>query len=331
MDKFWQILDRTMVLFIGMGVGAIMALAFMNNGSPLADPAVASTSPAAAPAAASADETGGQKLANARPVAAGKCARGVQVTPRIMDAIRNNRTVQVGVFGDSFGDGLWAGLYNKLRSDDNFKVHRFSKQSTGFTRYQSLNLYDDIRSKIIEQPVDVAVISFGANDTQGIYADGKLAPYMSDAWKAKIAERTRKVITLFQSRGVMVTWVGLPRMRDAKYDGDIQQMNEFFAGVMCDMDVPFIDTVPLTIDKQGQYALFLKDPATGEEQKARAGDGKHMTMSGYGFLIHDFTQDLKRMLPPRPAEGKGGKGGKGDKDSGASKSGDKGSRDQERG
>ena len=51
-----------------------------------------------------------------------------------------------------------------------------SERSTGFTRYRSLNLLDDIRAKLDRQPVDIAIISFGANDTQGIFWTATATP-----------------------------------------------------------------------------------------------------------------------------------------------------------
>ena len=98
------------------------------------------------------------------------------LAPRLAAAVREGRTIQIGVFGDSFGDGVWAGLYNILRGDAGFEVRQFSERSTGFTRYRSLNLLDDTRAKLDRQPVDIAILSFGANDTQGIYLDGRGHP-----------------------------------------------------------------------------------------------------------------------------------------------------------
>ena len=94
--------------------------------------------------------------------------------PRLACAVAEGRPIQIGVFGDSFGEGVWAGLYNILRSDPGFEVRQFSERSTGFTRYRSLNILDDIRAKLDRQPVDIAILSFGANDTQGIL-DGRTA------------------------------------------------------------------------------------------------------------------------------------------------------------
>jgi len=280
------LLDRTAVLFIGLATGAVIAFSFFTptqagfasrmTAPPGAPPAALRTgvTPAATPAVA--DQPFGSNL---------------------QAAISQGRTIQVGVFGDSFGDGIWAALYRQLPHEGGqFDVHQFSQRSTGFTRYRSLNVLDDIRGKIDRQPVDIAVISFGANDTQGIYDDGHGYDYMSDGWRRVVAQRVAAVIQLLRERGAMVYWVGLPRMRSAEFDDQIQQMNAFYAQQMAALHVPFIETLPRTVDANGQYSPYLRNPETGEPTNARANDGIHMTMNGYGFLTHDMAARLRGQI-----------------------------------
>ena len=200
----------------------------------------------------------------------------------------------------------------------NFEVHQFSHQSTGFTRYRTTNLLDDTREKIDRQPIDVAVISFGANDTQGIYLDGEGSAYMSPRWQQIVTERVTAIVNLLRQRGIAVYWVGLPRMREADFEGQIAQMNAFYAERMRQLNVPFIETVSSTVDANGRYSPYLRNPDTGEQFNARANDGIHMTMTGYGVLTSGLAERIKRSVaearaqaglpaqqqaaaPPRPA------------------------------
>jgi uncharacterized protein len=281
-----KLFDRTAVLFIGIAVGATIAAAFAQGG---AGDSMATRHPAMAVVAA-----------NAR-----ACPATVQLSPRLLRSIRSGKTIQIGVFGDSFGEGISAGLYNDLRKDRDFEVHGFAKQATGFTRYSSLNLLDDARAKIAQQPVDIAVINFGANDTQDIYAEGHLMPYMSPDWQRIVGQRVRAFVDLFRSRGASVVWVGLPRMRKPDFDDQIQQMNRFYAGLTCELKVPFIDTLPKSLDPQGAYTEYLKPVGGGEPIKARTSDGIHMTMTGYRILIADMTDNIRQFDPPAAAEGGG--------------------------
>jgi hypothetical protein len=279
-----KLFDRTAVLFIGIAVGAAIAAAFAQGEK--GDSAAKRNPPKATLATAKA------------------CPTTVQLSPRLLRTIRSGKNIDIGVFGDSFGEGIWAGLYNDLRDDPDFQVHRFAKQSTGFTRYSSLNLLDDAKAKLAEQPVDIAVINFGANDTQDIYNEGRLMPYMSSDWQRVVGQRVRAFVDLFRSRGTSVVWVGLPRMRKPAFDDQIQQMNRFYAGLMCELKVPFIDTLPKSIDPQGAYTEYLKPVGSGEPIRARAADGIHMSMTGYRILIADMTDNIRQFDPP-PAEGGG--------------------------
>lgn len=288
MNKLILLLDRTAVLFIGVAVGAVIGLAFLGGGE--TDEAVASApTPVVIPA-----ET---ETSEAAPT---ECA--VQFNRSLTNSLAEGDPVQIGVFGDSFGDGLWAALYRSFRGEDDFVVHQFSQQSTGFTRYRSLNILEDMADTLDAQPVDIAVLSFGANDTQGIYTGNSGAEFMSAEWQEIVGDRVDAVVQLLRDRGAIVYWVGLPRMRRANFDAQIQQQNAFYAARMRALGVPFIDTVPLSVDESGQYAAYLPHPETGERTMARANDGIHMTGQGYGFLIRGLEQRIRGYVDSARAE-----------------------------
>lgn len=280
--------DRTLALFVGIAVGGVVALSFGGGGAGSPGIVVAEAS-AAAPAAPSA-------VPNARP-------QVEAVTPRLAAAAREHRKVEIGVFGDSFGEGVWAGLYNQLSRDPGFEIRQLAERSTGFTRYRSFNILDDVRTKLDRQPVDVAILSFGANDTQGIYYQGHGHTFMSEGWQRIVTERVTALVALLRQRGVMVYWVGLPRMRDPAFDADIQAMNRFHASRMAALGVPYIDTLPLSVDAQGRYAPYLPaEPGRRERRMARANDGVHMTIPGYIHLTRGLTARIRTAVDRARAE-----------------------------
>ncbi|WP_303785276.1 SGNH/GDSL hydrolase family protein [Sandarakinorhabdus limnophila] len=275
------LIDRTAVLFCGVAAGVAIGLAFapqlsawMAEGPPV-------TVAAAAPVQAVDADGLPQAVAAAADVPAG-----------LARAVAEKRAFRIGVFGDSFGDGLWAAFYNQLPRREAFQVLRHSEQATGFTRYAQNNLEDRLAGILAEGPVDVAVISFGANDTQGIYVNGKVAPLLSARWKAEIAARITRYVKALQAQGASVVWVGLPVMRDPKYDVQVQGLNAFYAGLMAELDVLFIDTRSAAADEQGRYASHLpgKD---GVPWLVRAGDGIHMSMKGYRLLTDSLATRLR--------------------------------------
>jgi lysophospholipase L1-like esterase len=202
----------------------------------------------------------------------------------------------------SFGDGLWAATDQAFRKYPDVKVHQFSHEGTGFTRYRTRDLLEDAKARVAAQPIDLALISIGANDTQGLFVDGHAAPYMSAAWQQTIEGRMTALVRMLQQRGVAVGWVGLPRMRDADFDRDIQAMNRFQAKVTCRLGVPFADAVPVSQDRQRRFALRLIDPATGKDYLARANDGKHMTFHGYEVISRPVVQPILALLAPPAAK-----------------------------
>jgi hypothetical protein len=296
LGKLFFALDRTLVLFLGMAAGAIIAISFFPGGDPSSDAQAKPVLPATA-------------AARAAPVPD-------QVGPRLASAIAEGRQIEIGVFGDSFGDGVWAGLYHQLRGDDRFEVHQFSERSTGFTRYRSLNLLDDVRAKLERQPVDIAVLSYGANDTQGIFLDGHGYTYMSEGWQRIVTERVTAIVQLLRQRGVTVYWVGLPKMRDAHFDSDVRQMDRFYAERMRNLGVPYVETAPLTADASGQYAPYLVSPRTHERFMARTNDGIHMTIPGYVVVMRGLSDRIRGAAGPARAEAR-----RGDSEHAASQSG----------
>jgi len=275
------LIDRTAVLFCGVAAGVAIGLAF----APQMSAWMAEGPPVTVAAAAPAQAVGADGLPQA-------VAAAADVPPVLSRAVAEKRAFRIGVFGDSFGDGLWAALYNQLPRREAFQVLRHSEQATGFTRCAQNNLEDRLAGILAEGPVDVAVISFGANDTQGIYVNGKVAPLLSARWKAEIAARITRYVKALQAQGASVVWVGLPVMRDPKYDAQVQGLNAFYAGLMAELNVPFIDTRSAAADEQGRYASHLpgKD---GVPWLVRAGDGIHMSMKGYRLLTDSLATRLR--------------------------------------
>jgi len=282
-------LDRTAVLFVGLALGGVITYSFFAGGQ--ADEASAAGALPRESTAAAVTAT----PAAAQPVAA-------VITSRLTSAAAEGREIHVGIFGDSFGDGIHSALYRQLPADEKFRVHKFSQQATGFTRYRSLNLLDDTRRRLDRQPVDIAVLSFGANDMQGIFQDGRGAEFMSDRWKEIVSQRVGEVVQLLRSRGAAVYWVGLPRMREADYDRSVQQMNSFYTERMRALNVPFVDTVSASVDQNGAYAPYLTDPASGEKISARVNDGIHMTIPGYALLTRALAERIKESVAQARAQ-----------------------------
>lgn len=283
-------LDRTAVLIIGLGLGAMVGGAFVSHGA-------ASIAPAhpAPPTLRLAAVTPASPTPSAPALSAltGAADCPAPFPPHILDALAKGEPVRVGVFGDSFGDGVWAALYHLLAKDKSIQVIKFSREATGFTRYASLNLEDDLESKLDAQPVDIAVVDFGANDTQGLYDGHKAYPLLSAGWRSVYGQRMDRYVNVLRQRGAMVYWLGPPKMRKPDYDRQISEMSAFYNDRMASLGVPFIDTVPLSVDESGSFNDYLGEPGSTERHLMRAGDGVHMTMAGYERIAAPLAQRIE--------------------------------------
>ncbi|KKC25709.1 GDSL family lipase [Sphingomonas sp. SRS2] len=277
--------DRAAVLFLGVAAGVAIGYAFgirQQVESPVA------TGNLATPGEPGANVAQGQSPDGKPPVpAAGglptppAVAETRPIQPGIVNAIAAGRPVRVGVFGDSFGDGIWSALYNQLSRKAGYQVIKYSQQATGFTRYKTLNLEQHDRARLASAPVDIAVISFGANDMMGVADGGHVYALLTPKWKAAIARRVTAYVAMLRDQGAIVYWVGLPKMREAAYDADVARMNAFYRDLMSQLGVAYIETAPYSVDADGRYSAYLPDAVSGKPVLIRANDGIHMSMNGY--------------------------------------------------
>lgn len=278
------LLDRTAVLFLGVAAGAAIGYAFASHDQPEAPGGVTAELAPPADGTAPGETRPGQPAAPLAPGALPEpptLAETRPIQPGIRNAIAEGRPVRIGVFGDSFGDGIWSALYHQLSRKSGYQVIKYSQQATGFTRYKRLNLEEHDRARLAPAPVDIAVISFGANDMMGVADGGHVYALLTPNWKAAISRRVASYVAMLRQQGAIVYWVGLPKMREAAYDADVARMNAFYSGLMAQLGVPFIETAPYSVDGDGRYSAYLPDPATGKPMLMRANDGIHMSMNGY--------------------------------------------------
>lgn len=274
------VLDRSAVLLLGVCAGAAIGLSFAANpgsaGSAVPPHACAPTTLAADP--------------QPEVTAARQCSAPAQ--RQLVSTLAKGAPVRVAVFGDSYGDGVWSGLQRQLPGKD-YEVLKYSHVGTGFTRYRRQNLESLAAEEMGGQPIDIAVISIGANDAQSINTDkGEYAPLMGPKWQAQIGERLDRYVGLLRAHHAMVYWVGLPRMRDAGLDRDVGAINQFYAERMAKLGVPFIDTVPIA-SPNGQYSAYLNDPRTGESTLVREKDGVHMSMTGWLWITRGLSERIR--------------------------------------
>lgn len=279
-------MDRAAVLLIGVAVGTAIGFAF-RGGSNDAPAIAAAPAPIVKTAAA-------PPPVNFEANFAERCAPSYQLQQQLKQTAADGGKVRIGVFGDSFGKGVWAGLVNQLSSKAGYEVTDYGQEAIGFTRYKSLNLEQHVAQQLGNGNVDIAVISFGANDAQGIITpEGHYAPFMGPLWQQELSGRVKRYVGILRAHKALVYWVGLPHMREPGLERDVTAINDFYHAQMDQLGVPFLDSRPISSDAHGQFTPYLNDPKDGKRTLIRVGDGIHMTIPGYIWITRDLADRIR--------------------------------------
>jgi hypothetical protein len=280
---------------LAAGVFIGLNLAPDASGPPSPEPsavAVQGTAPGALPAPAPSPST-----PTASPPAAGPGALVPQPESPLQPArlAGTAAPLTIGVFGDSLGDGVWAGLYRDLHGDKSLDVLRLSQVSTGISRYNYVDIQAKTAAQLAARHVDIAVVMFGANDQQGIVDGGGIYPFGTDGWRAAYGRRVDKLVQTLRAQGAVVYWMGLPKMERDGFDRGAALINVLLQQHMAADGAVFVPTEPLTVDAQGRYSAYLPGPG-GERRLMRANDGVHMSMAGYLRIAEPVAALIKRSV-----------------------------------
>ena len=282
-------LDRAVVLLLGVAVGTAIGFAFRGGASDA--PAIAAA-PAPVVRAAVAPTP-----ATAEASFAERCAPSYQLQQQLKQTAAEGGKIRIGVFGDSFGKGVWVCLLFLLLCKAGNEVTDYGQEAIGFTRYKSLNLEKHVAEQLGQNSVDIAVISFGANDAQGIITpEGHYAPFMGPLWQQELGGRVERYVGILRAHKALVYWVGLPHMRDPGLERDVTAINDFYHAQMDRLGVPFLDSRPISSDANGQFTPYLNDPKDGKRTLIRVGDGIHMTIPGYIWITRDLADRIRNYV-----------------------------------
>jgi hypothetical protein len=197
----------------------------------------------------------------------------------------------VVVFGDSLGDGVWAGLYHVLHKDKRFSVIRKSRVATGFVRQDYYDWNQAVRDAAADTRIDIAVVVMGTNDRQTIVEDGARYALFEPKWREIYEARVDDFTETLKKSGARIYWVGLPVMRSATFESDMETFTQIFEARAKANDVTFIPTHDLAADKDGKYDAYRTD-AGGRKRLLRAEDGIHFTMDGYELLARKIGDTI---------------------------------------
>ncbi|MEO8558841.1 MAG: DUF459 domain-containing protein [Rhodospirillales bacterium] len=203
------------------------------------------------------------------------------------------RKIIIALMGDSIADGIWGGMVRILIRDRRYVLLREAKNSSGFTTSDWQAALD----AVIEKKPDAIVVLFGTNDRQSlIVRDKPRSLFRSKDWEAGYIKRTDDFMDKVTGIGIPLVWVGLPIMRDEKWNDESIYLNAIFKQEAETRGVVFLATWNMTADKDGKYAPYGLD-LKGDKRLLRANDGIHFTESGYDLIADRVLQTLREKFP----------------------------------
>jgi hypothetical protein len=234
-------------------------------------------------------------MAQALDSAATSAAATMAPIPDQATSAQRSGPLNVHVFGDSLGDGIWAGLYRKLPKADGYRVTKHSRVSTGLVRKDFYDWSKAVRQIAAKHRIDVAVVMIGTNDRQTIIENGRHA-LRSLNWEEIYKARIDDLTQVLKDEGAEVFWVELPAMRSPRFGRDMQYFNSLFEERARANGITYIPTWQRTLGDNGAYSAYGVD-ARGRKRKMRTNDGIHFTMNGYLKLASFVTDAMADDVP----------------------------------
>jgi hypothetical protein len=210
-----------------------------------------------------------------------------EVPEVIDDALRvptADAELRVAIVGDSLSQGLGPAIA-ELFDPDVSRVLPLGRQSTGLARVDYFNWQTAMRQIEEEFRPDLVFVMLGSNDNQAqVSREGDSVPVGSVAWVESYRERADAFLRTATSAGTRVVWVGIPVVREHRRWDFYRRVNQVFHDVAReDPFATYLDSWELFEGRDGDYAAFLRNEH-GAMQLMRAGDGIHLTPTGYAFL-----------------------------------------------
>lgn len=199
----------------------------------------------------------------------------------------------VAVVGDSLAVGVGMTMEQRLAKAGGPRCLAMGKISTGLIS-KKYDWEKALAETLARQPVSAVVVVLGGNDANNAIA-GKGAN--TPEWHAAYTAKVERFLAIAAKAGVAVMWVGLPAMKDPAYGKRVAAVNAAArAGCAKTAGCRYLEPGDVFTDASGNY-VQAKDIG-GKTVALRAGDGVHMTMTGYDLLCRRVLDALGPTASP---------------------------------
>ncbi|MYL82099.1 DUF459 domain-containing protein [Desulfovibrio aerotolerans] len=194
----------------------------------------------------------------------------------------------VAVVGDSLAVGVGMTMEQRLQKTEGLGCLPLGKVSTGLISKK----YDwdkALAELLAKEPISAVVVVLGGNDANNAIA-GKGAG--TPEWHTAYVAKAERFLRIAEAAQVKVLWVGLPAMKEAAYARRVEAVNAAAKSACSKVTgCVYMEAADIFTDASGNY-VQAKDIG-GKTVSLRAGDGVHMTMTGYDLLCRRVLDKLE--------------------------------------
>ncbi|KHK00970.1 DUF459 domain-containing protein [Desulfovibrio sp. TomC] len=194
----------------------------------------------------------------------------------------------VAVVGDSLAVGVGMTMEARLKKAGSAGCRPMGKVSTGLISKKKYDWDKELAELLAREPISAVVVVLGGNDANNAIA-GKAAG--TPEWNAGYAEKAERFVRIAANAQAKVLWVGLPAMKEAAYSKRVEAVNAA-AKTACFKvaGCTYMEASDIFTDEAGHYVQAKA--VDGKTVSLRAGDGVHMTMTGYDLLCRRVLDKL---------------------------------------
>lgn len=195
--------------------------------------------------------------------------------------------VRIAFAGDSIVDNYWSGIGRIIDGNPCLKntveLGRFARNGTGLTRGDRVYWPREIRRIDDVFKPALSVVSIGLNDRQFIVdGNGARTAWGAPDWTDKYRHELDEFLKAATATRAVVLMVGMPAMREAIDNTDIDGKNAMFAEAIAalgDPNLHYIAPWRLHADGTETFASYGPDKS-GRLVQIRTPDGQHFTVAG---------------------------------------------------
>jgi hypothetical protein len=203
--------------------------------------------------------------------------------------------LKVWLAGDSLMGTIAESFIEKTGGNALIAASQDFRISTGLSRPDVYDWPAAISREIATAHPDVVVLIFGANDDQGMEADGHHFALQTPEWQQEYARRVNQILDATADGVRQVIWLGLPAVRRPRLNQTKDYINDVLkAEAQKHPNVTYVDTGPVLDGAGNSFTTYLTN-SSGKAITVRESDGIHITQAGADLVTPTLLADIDQL------------------------------------